>query len=212
VNDDRAEAPAPDARGDSDQDLVRRIRGGDEAAARLLFDRHLPALRAKARARLPNAVRGKVGASDVVQEAWLSAFVALGEFESAGDGSFAAWLRKIVERKVSDEVRRHARVKKRSAKREVRFATAAGRLEPDVGQQTPSQAAGDAEESAALRAAVDELSDAHATVVRLVHQEGMTLVDAGRRMGRTPDATRMLYGRAMQRLAARLAREDEATR
>jgi len=190
----------------SDEELVRRIRQGDEAATRALFDRHLPALRAKAQARLPASVRGKVGASDVVQEAWLSAFLALGGFKDAGDGSFAAWVRRIVERKVSDEVRRHARVKKRSSGREVRWATRAQHLEPDVGQQTPSQVVGDDERAAALRAAVAGLDEDHATVIRLVHEEGLTLVDAGRRMGRTPDATRMLYGRAMQRLADRLPR------
>jgi RNA polymerase sigma-70 factor (ECF subfamily) len=195
----------------SDEELVRRIRAGDEEATRELFDRHLPALRAKARARLPAALRGKVGASDVVQEAWLAAFVSLGDFKHAGDGSFAAWLRKIVERKVSDEVRRHSRAKKRGSKREVRFATDAERLEPDLGQQTPSQAAGEAEESAALRAVVDGLTKDHATVIRLVHEEGLTLVEAGRRMGRTPDATRMLYGRAMQRLALRLAVDEDPT-
>jgi RNA polymerase sigma-70 factor (ECF subfamily) len=193
--------PAPDS---SDEDLVRRARAGDEAAAHLLFDRHLPALRAKAQARLPDALRGKLGASDVVQEAWLAAFVALGDFRDAGDGSFGRWLRKIVERKVADEVRRHSRVKKRSVKREVRFATAAEHLEADRAQPTPSQAAGDAEESAALRAVIEGLSPDHATVIRLVHQEGLSLVEAGRRMGRSPDATRMLYGRAMHRLADRL--------
>ena len=51
---------------------------------------------------------------------------------------------------------------------------------------------------------IDSLSPDHATVIRLVHQEGLTLVEAGRRMGRTADATRMLYGRAMHRLAGRL--------
>lgn len=190
----------------SDEELVRRIRQGDEAATKALFDRHLPALRAKAQARLPASVRGKVGASDVVQEAWLSAFLALGDFQDAGDGSFAAWVRRIVERKVLDEVRRHARVKKRSAKREVRWATEAQHLEPDVGQQTPSQVVGDDERAATLRAAVAGLDEDHATVIRLVHEDGLTLVDAGRRMGRSPDATRMLYGRAMQRLADRLPR------
>jgi len=188
----------------SDEELVRRIRRGDEAATKALFDRHLPALRAKAQARLPNSVRGKVGASDVVQEAWLSAFLALGDFKEAGDGSFAAWVRRIVERKVFDEVRRHARVKKRSSRREVRWATRAQHLEPDLGQPTPSQVVGDDERAATLRAAVAGLDEDHATVIRLVHEEGLTLVDAGRRMGRTPDATRMLYGRAMQRLADRL--------
>src|SRR5215212_4877689 len=89
---------------ESDEAVVRRVRAGDEAAARLLFERHLPALRAKARARLPASLRGKVGASDVVQDAWLAAFLDLGAFEDRGDGSFAAWLRRILEHKVVDEV------------------------------------------------------------------------------------------------------------
>jgi RNA polymerase sigma-70 factor (ECF subfamily) len=197
-----------DAGEPADEELVRRIRAGDESAARLLFERHLPALRAKARARLPAAVRGKVGASDVVQEAWISAFLGLGQFEDAGDGSFGRWLRKIVERKVSDEVRRHARVKKRSASREVRFATEAERLEPDRDEPTPSQVLGSAERAAAVRALVDGLAGDHATVLRLVHEEGLTLVEAGRRMGKSPDATRMLYGRALSRLASRMPDED----
>jgi RNA polymerase sigma-70 factor, ECF subfamily len=208
---DAVSRDGPDAPEPLDEDLARRARAGDEEAARLLFDRHLPTLRAAARARLPDALRGKVGASDVVQEAWLAAFVALGDFEDAGDGSFRRWLRKIVERKVSDEVRRHARVQKRSAKREVRFATEAARLEPDPLQPTPSQVAGDAEESGALRAVVDGLAADHAMVIRLVHQEGLTLVEAGLRMGRSPDATRMLYGRAMHRLAGRLATTGRET-
>lgn len=197
-------AEEPQRSNASDEELVRRVKAGDETAARELFDRHLPALRAKAQARLPAAVRGKVGASDVVQEAWLAAFLGLGDFKEAGDGSFGAWVRRIVERKVLDEVRRHARVKKRSSKREVRFATEAQHLEPDPLQATPSQVVGDAEREATLRAAVDGLDPDHATVIRLVHEEGLTLVDAGKRMGRSPDATRMLYGRAMQRLAERL--------
>jgi RNA polymerase sigma-70 factor (ECF subfamily) len=192
--------PEPD-----DEELVRRVHAGDEAAARELFDRHLPALRAKAQARLPASLRGRVGASDVVQEAWLAAFLGLGDFAEAGDGTYGRWMRKIVERKVSDEVRRHARVGKRSADREVRFGTAAEHLEPDRTQATPSQAAGEAEASAALDAVIDELTPDHATVIRLVHQEGLTLVQAAARMGRSPDATRMLYGRAMHRLAGRLA-------
>ena len=196
----------------SDEDLVRRVRDGDEAAARVLFERHLPALRARARARLPASLRGKVGASDVVQEAWLAAFLDLEGFEDRGDGSFAAWLRTILERRVADEVRRHAGAKKRDAKREVRLATEAARFEPDRGQATPSVLVRDAEESARLRAVVDSLSEDYATVIRLVHREGLTLVEAGARMGRTPDATRMLYNRAMDRLADRMGDSGDVAR
>jgi RNA polymerase sigma-70 factor (ECF subfamily) len=187
----------------SDEDLVRRVRAGDEAAARELFERHLPALRAKAHARLPQSLRAKVGASDVVQDAWLAAFLSLGDFEDRGDGSFGRWLRTILERRVADEVRRHGGVRRRTAKREVRLATEAARLEPDRVQATPSAEVRDAEERARLRSIVDSLPEDYATVIRLVHREGLTLVDAGARMGRTPDAARMLYNRAMDRLAER---------
>jgi DNA-directed RNA polymerase specialized sigma24 family protein len=40
--------------------------------------------------------------------------------------------------------------------------------------------------------------------VLLVHIEGLTLVDAGARMGRSADAVRKLYGRALAAMAPRL--------
>jgi RNA polymerase sigma-70 factor (ECF subfamily) len=200
-----------DAPGPTDEELVRRVRDGDEAAARLLFERHLPVLRAKARARLPQSLRGKVAESDVIQDAWLAAFLDVGKFEDRGEGSFGRWLRTILERRIADEVRRHVGAKKRDAKREVRLATEAARLEPDRGQATPSVEVRDAEESARLRAVVDSLSDDYATVIRLVHREGLTLVEAGARMGRTPDAIRMLYNRAMDRLAERMGADGDAS-
>src|SRR5262249_54576872 len=79
------------------------------------------------------------------------------------------------------------------------------------GEPAPSEVVGDAERAASVRALVDGLSEDHATVIRLVHQEGLTLVEAGRRMGRSPDATRMLYGRAMQRLASELPDDGGGT-
>jgi DNA-directed RNA polymerase specialized sigma24 family protein len=65
-----------------------------------------------------------------------------------------------------------------------------------------------AEESARLRAVVDSLEDDYGTVIRLVHLEGRSLAETGLRMGRSADAVRMLYGRAMDRLADRLGAGD----
>ena len=109
---------------ESDEDLVRRVRAGDEAAARRLFERHVPALRARARSRLPAALRSRVAESDVIQEAYLAAFVALGDFEDRGDGSFAAWLRAILERRIANEVRDGVGAAKRDARREVQIGRA----------------------------------------------------------------------------------------
>ena len=194
-----------DASQTSDEELVRRVRAGDDAAASLLFERHLPALLAKARATLPKALRGKVAESDVIQDAWLAAFLDVGKFEDRGDGSFGKWLRGILANKIGHAIGRHVAASKRDVRREQRMRTGSGAgfgAAPD--QPSPSEEAVSAEEQEVLRAAVASLPEDYATVVRLVHVEGLTLVDAGARMGRSADAARKLYGRALAAMAERL--------
>ena len=193
-----------DASRSSDEELVRRVRAGDEAAARLLFERHLPALRAKARASLPAALRGKVGESDVIQEAWLAAYLALGKFEDRGDGSFGRWLRGIVEHKVLEEAHHHLDAKKRDARRGARLLTDEARSIPSPDQPSPSEAAVAGESAAELRSVIGSLPEDHAAVLRLVYLDGLTLVEAAGRMGRSADAVRKTYGRALTRLAEKL--------
>ena len=184
----------------SDEQLVRRVRDGDGDAARVLFDRHAASMRAQVRRKLPGELQAKVGASDVIQEAYLAAFLRLTQFEDRGDGSFARWVRGILDHKLLDEVRRHGEAQKRAAARETRIRTrdeSPGFAEP---RRTPSEEAVAAEDTNLLRAKLEGLPEHHRTILRLVHDEGLTLVDAGARMGRTPDAARMLYGRAVAKL------------
>jgi DNA-directed RNA polymerase specialized sigma24 family protein len=61
-----------------------------------------------------------------------------------------------------------------------------------------------AEEAAALRAAIDRIGGDHGQVLRLVHVEGLTLVAAAERMGRSAGAVEKLYGRALARLSERI--------
>ena len=67
----------------SDEELVRRAHGGDDAARETLVTRHADLLRARARRRLPRTLRGKVAESDVIQEAWIAAFLPVGELWGA---------------------------------------------------------------------------------------------------------------------------------
>jgi RNA polymerase sigma-70 factor (ECF subfamily) len=188
----------------TDEEIVRRARAGDAEAMASLFERHLPTLRAVARRRLPAAMRAKVGESDVVQDAWLAAIQRLPEFEERGDGSFGRWLRQILEHKVVDEVRRHVEAASRDARREIALRTGAEALVGASDHTSPSMQVANAEESAAVRRAVDDLPSAYREVVRLVHQEGLTLVEAGARMGRSAEAARKLYGRALAVLAGEI--------
>jgi RNA polymerase sigma-70 factor (subfamily 1) len=195
-----------------DEELVRRTRAGDLGAVGLLFDRHLPKLRQSVRARLPVSIRARFGESDIVQEAYLSAFRSLPQFEDRGEGSFARWLRGVLEHTVADEVRRHTTVAKRDARREVNMETNGAGDVAACEQRTPSAEAASNEASDSLRATVATLTEDHRTVVRLVHDEGLTLVVAAERMNRSPDAVRKLYGRALVQLASRLDPLDSRPR
>ena len=187
-----------------DEAVVRRILSGDEAAARELFDRYLPRLRGRVRRKLPARVRRKVGESEVVQEAYLTAFLRLAEFEDRGDGSFSRWLAAILKNKIDDELRRYLGTKRRDVRRETSLTSAGGG--PRLPSKSPSPSAGAMalEDRQRLARAAEGLSEDHRTILRLVHEEGLRIFEAGTRMGRSGDAARKLYGRAVSRLAQRL--------
>ncbi len=189
-----------DARAESDGDPVRRIQEGDETAARVLFERYVPALRAQVRRSMPPSMRRKVAESDLIQEAYLAAFLSLGNFEDRGEEAFRRWLGKILQHKIQDEVRHYFGTSKRDASRE---RSVVGQPLPAASSESdpsPSMQAMASEERAAMWSAVDRLRPDYAAILRMVHQDGLTLTEAGTRMGRTPDAARKLYGRAVARL------------
>ena len=60
------------------------------------------------------------------------------------------------------------------------------------------------ESAAELRSVIESRPEDHAAVLRLVYLDGLTLVQAGERMGRSADAIRKTYGRALTRLAEKM--------
>ncbi len=183
----------------SDEDLVRSFRAGDEGALQTLRERHAPALRSVARRGLPPAVRRKVAESDVVQEGFVVAMRRLAEFEDRGKDSFRKWLRRIVELKIKEHVRHHSRQRRRAQSELSRGARPETRDFPGC-EATPSAHAIARETQAALLAAIETLPPAYGDVLRLVHDQGFTVEEAAASLGRTPEATRKLYSRAIGRL------------
>ena len=80
----------PDDPGISDGDLVRLARDGDPVAFRLLVERHQPMVRARAAGLCANAS----DVDDIMQEAFLRAFIALDRLREPD--RFAGWLAGIV--------------------------------------------------------------------------------------------------------------------
>ena len=139
--------------------------------------------------------------ADILQMAYLGAHRSLGEFETRGDGSFRAWLDQIVEHKILYVVRQYVDAAKRGIDREQtgsfhqRAPGAHGR------EATPSGVAMAGELRERIEGAVAQLPEHYRDVLRLVQREGLTLAEAGERMGRTTAATAKLYGRALSKLA-----------
>lgn len=100
----------------------------------------------------------------------------------------------------------HEVARKRDPRREVPLPNLRDDAAPAADQTSPSVQVLAAEESAEVRAAVDELPEDWRTVLRLLHREGLTVAEAAERMGRSPAAVGKLHARAIGRLAARLGR------
>ncbi len=191
-------------------DLVRRARAGDEAAVRELFERHVEDLRRRVRRRIPVLARRNVSGSDVIQEAYLAAFLGLAHFEDRGEGSFGKWLAGILDHKIRDEVRRYLGTEKRAAEE---VATDAASIPSR--QRTPSSQAEASEDLERLRRSMDRLAPADREILDLVHRQGLKFTEAAERLGITPDAARMRHGRALSRVAEQMkeggAKEDSAS-
>jgi RNA polymerase sigma-70 factor (ECF subfamily) len=182
------------------EDLIRRFRRGDEEAFRILFERYGRVLEARIRNLMPNRLRRKVAVSDVVQETALVAYSRRADFEERGEEVFRRWLLGIVENKVRETIRRHDRVAKRSARREVTRSDRADTAEFIGHRASPSQVAIAAELEALVGHALGQLPADYREVLRLSQHEHLTLREAAVRMGRSSDATKKLYGRAVARL------------
>jgi RNA polymerase sigma-70 factor (ECF subfamily) len=189
----------------ADEALAQRARSGDQAALRTLYERHESALRRRVGASAAADLRRRFGASDVIQDAWITAFLRLEGFEDRGPGSFRAWLTAILDHKVSDQVRHHLRTEKRSVRREIpaREEEPPGSAVPDS-HSSPSHHARRSEHLERVLEAMGALSELDREVLKLVHLRGLTFVQAGECLGRSANTTLKLYGRALARLSARL--------
>ena len=82
---------------------------GSRSAVDALFARYAPWLRRWARGRLPQRVRGAIDTSDVVQDSLHDTIARLSMFEPKHAGALRGYLRRAVDNRVRDELRRLAR-------------------------------------------------------------------------------------------------------
>ena len=124
-------------------DLMARLRAGEDAAAAEVFGRCADRLMGLARSRLDSAIRQKVGPEDVVQSAMRSFFVrnVAGQFDIRDWHSLWMLLMVITVRKCVKQARRF-QCERRDVRREVSAPLKSGaRWELVSGDPTPVEAA-----------------------------------------------------------------------
>ncbi len=146
----------------------------------------------------------KGGASDLVQETFLDAQRDFARFRGASLEELRAWLRQILLYNVGTFTRRYRDAEMRAVAREVSLQAHGSSSCPDNGPAesalSPSAVAIEQEENLALYRAVERLPDEDRRVVLLRLEGEQTFDEIGRLTGRSPDAARHVWARAMVRL------------
>jgi len=151
-------------------------------------------------------LRSKLDSVDLVQDVFVSALKDLGNFTYKNEGDFVRWLSGITENRLRDNLDKlHA--DKRDIRKEVRLNTHrptiedsfAAALEP-IDATTPSVIISKREEFDKLAKAIDALKPEYREVIVLTKVEGLSYREIGDKLGRSADAARMLFSRAMAAL------------
>jgi RNA polymerase sigma-70 factor (ECF subfamily) len=195
-----------------DRDFVMELaaaREGDTAAlGRLLLAARVYLVNV-ADAELEPILRAKGSGSDVVQEALTEAQQILARFTGSRFAEFLAWLRAILLNKLSDFRRHYFRTHTRQVSRErpIEADTSSGcGIQRSGDGTTPSAEATRQEEERLLAAALGRLAEQYRQVIAWRNFEGLPFAEIGRRLGKSEDAARMLWGRAIDQLRQELER------
>ena len=156
---------------------------------------------------LGDDLRAKAGASDLVQETFLQAQRVIGQFHGRSRDELLPWLRQILLHRVAKLGRRYRGTKKRKLSREWQPPESSAALLDflyDSEATTPSGHAVQTEQAGLVQQALERLPSDYRTVVLLRHRDRLTFGEIAARLGRSPDAARMLWCRAIDRLAREL--------
>lgn len=163
-----------------------------------------------ARVRLDRKLRGKLDASDIVQQTMLEAHQGLESFRGDDSAAQAAWLRQILARNLANAVRDLTRAK-RDVRRERALQTeldsSASQLEGWLAaeQSSPSQKMERHERALQLAEALAQLPDNQRDAVILRHFQELSLAEIAKELDCSTAAVTGLLQRGLKNLRKSLA-------
>jgi len=167
--------------------LIARVRAGDSAAERALYDAHVDRVY-----RLAFRLAGDdTLAQDFTQETFIRAFDRLGSFR--GDAAFSTWLHAITTTVVLNGLRKMKRFRQREA--DIDDARTIGVTRRDAEPDLKTR----------LKKAIDELPEGYRTVFVMHDVEGYTHEEIGAALGVETGTSKAQLSRARAKLRVALS-------
>jgi RNA polymerase sigma-70 factor, ECF subfamily len=182
--------------------VLREALAGSDAALDTLYERFGPRLLSFIRLKMGRSLRARLESRDILQATFLKSFEHLDDFEGQDGRSLLGWLMRIAEHEIRDRADFHGR--------QLRDA----RQDDDVGDHADLAARSRSalsrlildERAERLETALESLTDAHRQVILLRSFEELTFPEIARTLGKSEDAARMQFARAMTALTLALSR------
>jgi RNA polymerase sigma-70 factor (ECF subfamily) len=188
-------------------ELLAAARAGSGAACGQLLEAHRPYLFTVATAELDRDLRAKADAADLIQETLFEAVIGFSRFDGCRPAQLRAWLREILLHNIANFRRYFKDTVMRDITREVPLPGRPGG-QPGEGlandDSTPSRKVLRREEHERLQQALARIPGHYRDVIVWHLQEERGFADIGQRLGRSADAAKQLWRRALQYLTNEL--------
>ena len=193
---------------DDTERLVARAAQGDSEALSALMERFRQRLKRLVGLRMDRRLQGRVGASDVVQEAMIEAARRFDEYATNPPASFYLWLRWLTADKIIDTHRRHLGTQMRDASREISLyrrpmpeACSVSLAQQLLGQITsPTNAVARAELQLVVQEVLNSMDSVDREIIVLQHFEELTIRETAKVLGIKRSTASMRYIAALKRL------------
>ncbi len=198
--------PVPDGELSDSLELVRKAKQGDDSAFSELLNRYYLRMLPFVRSRFNADLRAQMESSDALHEAMLNAIKGFEHFQVRSNKELAAWFMRVIENYLISAARA-GRAQRRDRNREVPFdglksssddtAPRAAPADPHAG---PLDLTAQREQKRIYIECLEALEPEQRQVIQLRHGKNQSWSDIAEIMGRSPDASRMLYARALVQL------------
>jgi RNA polymerase sigma-70 factor (ECF subfamily) len=168
-----------------------------------LLERYRPYLLAIAQQETPQQLAGKVGASDLVQDAIVKGYEQFQSFEGTSREQLACWLRQILLNHVRNVAKAYG-----AEKRDVAREQPVNSRMVQKGGPSPSREFMSRERQESFQSALLRLPEELRRVIELRHRENLSFGEIGRLLAKSEDTARRLWARAIRQLQVELVHDE----